>query len=404
MNFIKKYKWVIVGSIVALAVIILLTFVFIKNKKVNVEDDVKVEFSGYNGSGYAHITDKSSEKITNKLLAQALRQADFKNKDVIEMIEKGNTDDLDSDKFTKEEQDQLVKAGKILESFELDIDKEDKLSNGDKIKVKLKIKKNMSKEYQLKAKEFTKEFKVSGLKNPKSLDAKSLFEGLNPTFTGLNGSGQLHLLYKDAPESIKKLSLSNFEFTVPNNGKLRNGDKVKLKVPEEVVKQINDSESTNFKGSTTYELKVKDLKDVNKLENVSTLLEDNNKLINDRFKSSSYSKSSTEQIGQYFKTSNNVDSEYDFGSSDSDNTTEKISPVRDIEETRVTLITAVKVTETSKYSDPEVKYAYSGYSNYLLEGNRLTKDDTTREIDELNSEEDLEEFNNTLDSNGFIAL
>ena len=403
MDFIKRFKWVIIGVIIAIIIVTLLTVVFIKTKKVNVEDDVKVEFKGYNGSGTANIKDSAYNKIIGKLLAQALRQSDFKNKEVLETIEKGNVDHLDIDNFTKSEQRQFYKAGKILENIDFDFNKKDKLSNGDKVKLKFKIKRNVSKEYQLKAKEFTKEYTVSGLKNPDSVNAKTLFESLNPTFTGLNGSGQLHLVEKDLPDSLKDLSLSSFEFTVPNNGKLKNGDTVKLEVPKEVINALNESESTNFKGAQSYEIKVKDLKDINQLENVSALFEEHNKLINDRFENTDFSKYSTEQVGQYYKTSQTLDSDFGF-SSDEDETSEKIKTESEIEPTKVTLITAYKVTETSKYSDPEEKYVYSGYRNYILEGNRLTKDEATEDFEDSSSEESLDQLNKSLNSDGYIAL
>ncbi|PTG17142.1 hypothetical protein BU646_03370, partial [Staphylococcus chromogenes] len=118
MDFIKRFKWVIIGVIIAIILVTLLTVVFIKTKKVNVEDDVKVEFKGYNGSGTANIKDNAYNKIIGKLLAQALRQSDFKNKEVLETIEKGNVEHLDIDNFTKSEQRQFYKAGKILENID----------------------------------------------------------------------------------------------------------------------------------------------------------------------------------------------------------------------------------------------------------------------------------------------
>src|SRR5699024_11261779 len=86
-------------------------------------------------------------------------------------------------------------------------------SNGDKVKVQLKLEKGTSKEFKLKAKEFTKEFKVHGLKKPKELSAKDLIEGFNPKFTGVNGSGSLNLITKDVTKNLSNLSLSNYEFT-----------------------------------------------------------------------------------------------------------------------------------------------------------------------------------------------
>ena len=90
-----------------------------------------------------------------------------------------------------------------------------------------------------------------------------------------------------------------------------------------------------------------------------------------------------------------------FSDEDQDKQSEKVSPVSDIEPTNITLVTAVKITKTGKYSDPEVKYSYEGYENYKLENNRLVKDDTTEEVAMPSSEEKLDELNNELETDDF---
>lgn len=120
-SFMNKYKWFVIGGVVALIIIIVVATLLVKNHKIDVEDDVKVSFNGYNKTGTAEITDDSYEKIMNKLQVKALKQAGFKNKEVLNMIENNENDDLDEDDFNYEEQQQARTAGKILEHVNLDI-------------------------------------------------------------------------------------------------------------------------------------------------------------------------------------------------------------------------------------------------------------------------------------------
>src|SRR5699024_814536 len=77
---------------------------------------------------------------------------------------------------------------------------------------------------------------------------------------------------------------------------------------------------------------------------------------------------------------------------------EKVSPASKIEPTKITLITAVKVTRTSEYNDPDVYYNYKGYKNYNLENNRLVKDDTTEEVSTSSDEDSMNDLHDELTS------
>src|SRR5699024_8975165 len=158
---------------------------------------------------FAEITDKSYDKVMNKLYIRALKQSNFKNKEIIRMIENNEDEDIEEENLNYDELQQMRHASKIMDNVNFNIYNNENLSNGDKVKVQLKLEKGTSIEFKLKAKEFTKEFKVHGLKKPKELSAKDLIEGFNPKFTGVNGSGSLNLITKDAPKNLSNLSLSN---------------------------------------------------------------------------------------------------------------------------------------------------------------------------------------------------
>lgn len=402
-DFIQKFKWFLIGGFILLIIAILAITFFVKNHKVSVEDDVKVSFNGYENSGTAEITEDSYDKVINKLYVRALKQSDFKNKEILKMIEDNNLDDINEDNLNYDEQQQMRHASKIMDNVDFDIHNNEDLSNGDKVQVQLKINKGASKDFKLKAKEFTKEFKTHGLKKPKELSAKDLIESLNPEFTGVNGSGSINLVSKKTPKNLSDLSLSNYDFTVPNNGKLKNGDEVKLEIPQDLVDAINKSDSNTFTGKKSYTVKVKDLAELNKLENITEILDRNNTLIKEEYNSSKYTKYKTENLDNYYKVDYGTSTDSYF-EDDEEDTSEKVSPISKAEPTTVTLVTAVKVTRTSEYSDPDVTYTYKGYKNYKLENNRLVKDDTTEEVSSTSTEDEVNDLNDELTTDGFKKI
>ncbi|SCT45155.1 Uncharacterised protein [Staphylococcus cohnii subsp. cohnii] len=402
-NFFNKFKWYILAGLVLLIIIIVVITLLVKNHKVSVEDDVKVNFEGYNKSGTAEITDDSYDKVMNKLTVRALKQSGFKNKEVIEKIKNNNDEDIDIDDFNYDQQKKIEHAKKIMEHVDFDIYNDNNLKNGDKAKVKLEIDKGSSKDYQLKAKEFTKEFKAHGLKEPKTLTAKSLIKALNPKFTGINGSGSLNLVDKNTPKSLKELSLSDYNFTVPNNGELKNGDSVKITIPQDLIDDINENGSNVFKGEKVFNTKVKGLADLNKVKNLNDMVERNNKLVNEENKSTKYTKYKNEPLDNYYKV-NYESSDNSYFDSDKEEISEKVSPSATVDPAYITLVTSYKITKTFDDEDADVNYTYKGYEDYTLENNRLVKDDENDEVNNSSSADKLSELNDNLESEGFSKV
>src|SRR5699024_5447089 len=133
--------------------------------------------------------------------------------------------------------------------------------------------------------------------------------GFNPKFTGVDGSRSLNLITKHAPKNLSNLSLSNYEFTFPNNDNLKNSDSITLSIPQDVSDDINNNGSCSFKGKKTYTIEANDLPELNKLENISETLDRNNKLIKDEYNSSKYTKYKTENIDNYYKVDYDVSSD-----------------------------------------------------------------------------------------------
>ncbi|NHA44034.1 hypothetical protein C1O31_11340, partial [Staphylococcus schleiferi] len=64
----------------------------------------------------------------------------------------------------------------------------------------------------------------------------------------------------------------------------------------------------------------------------------------------------------------------------------------------------VPSSDKGNFSDGKPEYVYVGFANYLLEGNRLTKDDKTTKIENTSGEDRLEAFKKTLDSEHYVSL
>lgn len=401
-HYLLKFKWILI-AIIALILIISITTIAIKNKSINVKEDVKIDFSGYENHGQAEITDSSEEKIYSKLWVKALKQSKFKNKEVIDMLEKGNEDDIDPEGFTYEEQKQIEKAEKMVENVELNTYNDSDLSNGDKTTVKLAIKKGISDEYKLKVKEFKKEFKVEGLKKAKTVTAKDIFSDIEPKFDGLNNAGELHLVSKSDSEEnddLDSVNINSYSFTVPNNGELKNNDTIKLEIPEDFITQLESDGSKKFSGSKTYNIKVKGLSNIEDIKNIQDLNKDNETLINKENKSSKYNQKEVTFLDHYYKVG--TESNWSFDSDSENKKSEKVSPTSTYEPKKYSLITTAKIVTHYKYSDDDTKYEYYGYSGYTLENNQFIKDDSTESLTNGDSQDSQEDLIKTLKGKDFV--
>src|SRR5699024_2518273 len=115
-TFLKKFKWYLIGGTVLLLGIILVITLFVKIHKINVEDYVQVSFYGYEKSGTAENTDKSYYKVINKLYIRALKQSNFKNKEIIIMIENNEDEDIEEENLNYDELQQMRHTSKIMDN------------------------------------------------------------------------------------------------------------------------------------------------------------------------------------------------------------------------------------------------------------------------------------------------
>ena len=158
---------------------------------------VDVTFSGIDTEGQATYT-----VDTNKML-----------KDVL---------NYDSDKGTPTEKE-LEEVTDLMNSFKIKLDKTDKLSNGDKVKVTITV--NEDKTKKLKSSEKTVE--VKGLEEPKELTNKDVEKNLVVNFNGVSGRGVAKI------DNVFDAPLNSINFEFENDGKFKNGDKAKIILTKE---------------------------------------------------------------------------------------------------------------------------------------------------------------------------
>src|SRR5699024_9862865 len=102
---------------------------------------------------FAKITVKSYDIVMINLYIRALKQAKIKKKEIIRMIENNDDEYIEEENLKYDELQQMRHASKIMDNVNFNIYNNENLSNGDKVKVQLKLEKGTSKEFKLKAKE-----------------------------------------------------------------------------------------------------------------------------------------------------------------------------------------------------------------------------------------------------------
>lgn len=171
----------------------------------DLSDYVEVSFSGVDTMGTANY-EVNEEKL-------------FK-----EIFDYDDETDFTDDE-TEEEMENLGDAYKI------NMDKDEGLSNGDKVKVTISV----DDEKTDKIKGGEKEVTVADLEEPKILTSEDVEENLVVNFNGASGKGssQIDNTFGDSP-------LSELDFEVENDGELENGDQAKVVVNDDLEITLND--------------------------------------------------------------------------------------------------------------------------------------------------------------------
>jgi hypothetical protein len=124
----------------------------------------------------------------------------------------------------------LEEMDSIYSSYKIKLDKTDKLSNGDKVKVTVTVDSDKTK----KIKSGDKTFEVTGLEEPKKLTSADVEKNLVLNFTGVSGKGTAKI------DNIFDEPLSYVDIEIEDDGELKNGDKAKVILSKEAENELFD--------------------------------------------------------------------------------------------------------------------------------------------------------------------
>lgn len=344
----KKKKGAIIALFVVLLIAIIGAIVVAKLPK-NVAKDVEVTFSGYDGRG---TLEYNQSEIRQDIYRICFKKVGLSHIDSTENM--ASLEAMYSDNFD------FQRAMAYIEDVQYGFDKTNNLKNGDKVKftVKTSIKDSP-------IKSTTKEFTVKGLTETKKVDIASVLKKYPVKFVGINGSGIL--------SSAKKNGEPVFEMS-NGKAKLKNGDKVKLKISEAYKYQLEDG--GKILNKTHIYVKVSGLREIKDVPEVGKLLEANDTLIKSNFEDDDYKTNTIEKVESYIRYAK----ESKYGS--------------------ISIVTIYKVTTNYDNDDPNVRYVPAGYEAFLLSSGAADID-TKEEVD-YNETKDLENLRAKLQKDGFV--
>ncbi|MEC1177309.1 hypothetical protein P9B03_02335 [Metasolibacillus meyeri] len=176
----------------------------------------------------------------------------------------------------------IAEVNDLSKSFEINLDKKENLSNGDKITVTVTVDPEMTKRLKEKSERV---FEVSGLPEGTKITAADLEKNVIVTFKGANGKGIVSNIDKTFESD---LSFLNFE--VENDGELKNGEQAKISLTQETIERLNDSDFIlDGDGSFTVEITglinyAQSANEITNLDDIKRMLSEG---INRKYKNSS---------------------------------------------------------------------------------------------------------------------
>lgn len=372
----NKTLYLILCAVIILAVIIGL-LVHHSKKPVSVVNDLKVEFTGYDGYGTIKTNDKD---FAIALTSKVLKKAGFNKKQVATMQSMAAQGDFDVDdtesgqlyflaQGDKKFYQKLQLAANTLESFDYKFDKTENLKNGDKVVL------TVTAPIGSLIKSEKKTFTVKGLKPTTKIKLDDLMKENKLTFSGFNGYGVVNI--PKVKVDNNEISLFEFDGDVPHD--LKNGDTVKFKVNNEYLNYLEKQGKALDK--INIDVKVSGLKEVTDIKNLKALFDKNITLAKSEYENTDYRTYTIEKKTDYIKAS-------------------PASAFMDKSDS-VICMTIFKITENSKYSDePSVEYVCFGYSAYVLKD--MNADiDTAQNMKYNYGTSDLENLTAKLKTDGY---
>lgn len=197
-SLMKKKKILIPAVAAVLLLIIGIVVAGQLKKRVNINDFIEVKFDGYNTGGTATCN------LDEEGFARAILKAQGKT-----------ATDSDIDDFYY---DNIKLFNENY--FDYSIDKSEDLSNGDKVKLEIKSKKELEESLDVNLVFKNKEYKVADLKVAKEIDP---FETLDVTFSGTSPSARVNIKNNATDDYLETLY-----FSADNSGSIKKGDKVTI--------------------------------------------------------------------------------------------------------------------------------------------------------------------------------
>lgn len=135
--------------------------------------------------------------------------------------------DFDVNGSNQPDEKTVEEIDKMSEAIEIKIDKTENLSNGDKIEITANVDGETKK-----IKSGKKTIEVKNLEEPKWLTNEEVEKKLVVNFNGVSGRGEVQI------DNVLDSPLDQLEFTVENDGKLKNGDKVNVVLSKDEEDQL----------------------------------------------------------------------------------------------------------------------------------------------------------------------
>lgn len=224
--------------------------------KAELTDYIEINFDGYDTMGNASYS-VNEDKLIN---------------DVFEV----------SDDFSNLNMETMKEIDKMLSSYDITLDKDKNLSNGDEVVVHIKLDKEKAE--KIKSKDEMK-VKVSGLDEPRKLSDEEIDKNVVVNFSGVSGRGEIQI------DTTFDEDLSGLEFEAKQDGNIKNGDMVEVALDEDSRSSLSTlgyiltgNGSAKFKASGLAEVAEKP-EDIANLKDIERLISEG---INRQYEDSSW--------------------------------------------------------------------------------------------------------------------
>lgn len=264
MNRIKKVPivvWILIAILIVGGIVGAHLW---NNRKIDVlaNPGIQMKYTGYQSEGEAYFNEDPLDLAILKLQVDRSKLPDVVKLQLF-MGAKDASDfasNLENAQSTAlpANQAKLMQVKNWFKETKIKLKSPDNLKNGDTVTVAITTGGDTTNP----VKPATKAYKVVGLKAIKGIATSKVLKQIDVNFTGLNGRGQANLT------SDNLYNIDGTSFKVPNNGKLSNGDKVKIRVPNDYFEAEHGKK---YVGTRTLEATVKGLIDPTKLTNLKDL-------------------------------------------------------------------------------------------------------------------------------------